>query len=168
MVSSNLRPAVDQGCRADDTADPDAVVVIVRVTGTVVVDDVKVTVEGLKLQVLYGGKFEHIEGERVPVPVKPFCVENVRVVDPDCPGVATVIVVGLAEMVYAPPTSIKAAGDVDPLKFESPLYWTVMLSSPSGIWFVLKLATGGLMLESIGIGAVNAVPLERKVTVPVG
>src|ERR1700722_6367747 len=72
VVSSNLRPVVDQGCRADDTADPDAVVVIVRVTGTVVVDDVKVTVEGLKLQVLYGGKFEHIEGERVPVPVKPF------------------------------------------------------------------------------------------------
>jgi hypothetical protein len=32
--------------------DPDPVVVIVRVTGTVVVEDVKVTVEGLKLQVL--------------------------------------------------------------------------------------------------------------------
>ena len=38
--------------RADDAADPDPVVVIVRVTGTVVVEAVKVTVDGLKLQVL--------------------------------------------------------------------------------------------------------------------
>jgi hypothetical protein len=52
--------------------DPDPVVVIVRVTGTVVVDAVKVTVEGLKLQLLFGGKFEHTDGERVAVPVRPF------------------------------------------------------------------------------------------------
>ena len=122
VVSSSLRPVVGKGRRADDAVAPDPVVVIVRVTGIVVVDDVKVTVEGLKLQVLYGGKFEHIEGERVPMPVKPFCAENVRAVDPDCPGLATVIVVGLAVTVYAPPTSINVAGDEDPLKFRSPLY----------------------------------------------
>jgi hypothetical protein len=56
------------------------------------------------------------------VPVKPFCAEKVRVVDPDCPGLATAIVAGFTVTAYVPPTSISVAGDVDPLKFASPLY----------------------------------------------
>jgi hypothetical protein len=65
----------------------------------VVVEDVKVTLAGLKLHLLSEGKFEHIDGKSVAEPVKPFCAVNVRVVDPDCPGLATLIVNGLAVMV---------------------------------------------------------------------
>jgi len=114
-ISNNLRPVLGESCRPDEAAEPEPVVVIVRVTGIVVVDELKVTVEGLKLQVLCGGKFEHIDGERVPVPVRPFWAENVRVVVPDFPGLAMLIVVGLTVTLYVPPTSIKVAVDVDPL-----------------------------------------------------
>jgi hypothetical protein len=48
----------------------------------------------------------------------------------------------------------------EPLKFASPLYCAVILSSPSGIWVLLKLATGGTMLESTGTGGPRAVPFE--------
>ena len=58
------------GRRAEAREVP-AVVAIVRVTGTVV-DEVSATVVGLKLQLLSVGKFEHIAGERVAEPVKPF------------------------------------------------------------------------------------------------
>jgi len=44
---------------------------IVRVTGTVVVDDVNVTIAGLKVQMLSGGKLEHVEEERVVEPDSP-------------------------------------------------------------------------------------------------
>jgi hypothetical protein len=45
------------------------VVVIVRVTGTLVVEAVSVTVLGLKLQVLFGGSPAHMDGDRVPDPI---------------------------------------------------------------------------------------------------
>ena len=57
---------------AKDAWELGAVVVTVRVTGTLVVEEANVTVAGLKLQLLLGGKFEHIVGERVAEPVKPF------------------------------------------------------------------------------------------------
>jgi hypothetical protein len=77
----------------------EAVVVIVRVTAVLVMEDVKVTLAGLKLQLLFDGKFEHIDGESVAEPVKPFCAMNVRIVDPDCPGLAILTAVGLALIV---------------------------------------------------------------------
>ena len=90
-------------------------------------------VAGLKLQVVSGGKPMQIDGERGKLPVKPFCAENASVVEADWPGFAMMIVAGLAATPNVPPTSIKVAEEVDPLKFASPLYWAVMLSSPSGI-----------------------------------
>jgi hypothetical protein len=39
-------------CGSNNALDPDPVVVIVRVTGIIVVEAVKVTVDGLKLHVL--------------------------------------------------------------------------------------------------------------------
>jgi hypothetical protein len=56
-----------------------------------------------------------MDAERLPVPAKPFWAEKVRVVDPDCPGLAMLIVVGLIATLYVPPTSIRATGDVEPL-----------------------------------------------------
>jgi ribosomal protein L24 len=91
-----------------------AVVVNVRVTGTVVVEGVNVTVVGLKAQLLSGGRFEHMDGERVVEPVKPLDAVNVSVVDPDCPGFATVIVVGLAVIANAAPMISSVTGEVDP------------------------------------------------------
>jgi hypothetical protein len=82
--------------RADGTRVLGAVVAIVRVTGTVVVEDVRLTIEGLKLQVLPNGKLEHIDGDSAAEPVKPFCPANVSVVDPDCPGPPTLTTIGLA------------------------------------------------------------------------
>ena len=73
-----------------------AVVVIVRVTGTLVVLPVNVTVLWLKLHVDPVGRLEQIDGDSVPEPVNPFSAVNVRVVEPDCPGFAIVIVAGLA------------------------------------------------------------------------
>ena len=60
-----------------------AVVVIVRVTGIDVVEDVKLTLAGLKLQAVSAGKFEHIAGESMVEPVKPDCAVKVKIVDPD-------------------------------------------------------------------------------------
>ena len=91
-----------------------AVVVIIRFTGTVVVEEVNVTVAGLKAQLPFGGKFEHIEDKSETEPEKPFCALKVRVVDPDCPGLATLIVVGFAVIVKVPPTSMEVASEVDP------------------------------------------------------
>lgn len=51
-IFNNVAPVPEARRRTDDAEEPDPVVVIVRVTGTIVVDAVKVTVEGLKLQVL--------------------------------------------------------------------------------------------------------------------
>jgi hypothetical protein len=73
-----------------------AVVLMVKVTGTFMVEELSVTVEVLKVQVLLGGKFEHNEDESAAEPVNPFCAVNMRIVDPDCPWLATVIAVGLA------------------------------------------------------------------------
>lgn len=71
-------------------------VVIVNVTGTLVTLEVKVTLAGLKLQVLFGGRFEHIAGESVVDPVSPFCDVKVKVVEPDCPGLAIAMTCGFA------------------------------------------------------------------------
>jgi len=90
------------------------VVVIVRVTGTVAVDEVKVNVAGLKLQLLFGGKPEHIEGVSWAEPVNPFCGASVRTDDPDCPGAAMSICIGFAAMVKACPTSTMMADDAEP------------------------------------------------------
>lgn len=87
---------------------------MVRVTGTLV-EDVNATVAGLKLQLLFGGKFEHIVGVRVADPVKPFCAANVRVVDPDCPGLETLIAVGFTDIANVSPTSTIVADDVEPV-----------------------------------------------------
>ena len=84
--------------RTSGALELDAVVEIVSVIGTVVMDDVKAIVAGLKLQVVSEGRFEHIDGESVAEPVKPFCAVNVRVVDPDWPGFATVMLAGFAVM----------------------------------------------------------------------
>ena len=46
VISNNLRPVIDEGRRADEAADPEPVVVTVRVTGFVVVDEVKVKLTG--------------------------------------------------------------------------------------------------------------------------
>lgn len=94
----------------------------VNVTGTLVVEEVKATVVGLKLQVLCGGRYEQAVGESVPEPVKPFCAVKVKVVDPDCPGLAMLIDAGLAVIENVSPTSTRIVDDVDPEKFESPLY----------------------------------------------
>jgi hypothetical protein len=90
-------------------------VVIVSVTGAVDAEGVNVTVAGLKMQMLFGGRFEHIDGERVTEPVKPFFAANVSVVDPDCPGLAMLIAVGLAAIANVPPTSREMMGDTDPV-----------------------------------------------------
>jgi hypothetical protein len=52
LVPSKVRPVLDAIRRALDAVAPDPVVAIVSVTGTDVVEAVKVTVAGLKLQVL--------------------------------------------------------------------------------------------------------------------
>jgi len=77
----------------------DAVVEMVSVTGIVVVEDVKAMVAGLKLHAASEGRFEHIDGESVAEPVRPFSAVNVRVVDPDWPGLATMTLAGLAAIV---------------------------------------------------------------------
>ena len=84
--------------RASGALELDAVVEMVSVIGTVVVDDVKAMVAGLKLHAVSAGRFEHIDGESVVEPVKPFCAVKVRIVDPDWPGLATVTLAGLAVM----------------------------------------------------------------------
>lgn len=99
-----------------------AVVLSVSMTGTDVVDPVSVTVDGLKEQAVCDGRFEHEAAERVPDPLSPFCAVKLSVVDPDCPGLAILIVDGFAEIENVPPTSISVDGEVDALKLESPLY----------------------------------------------
>jgi hypothetical protein len=132
---------------------------MVSVTGIAVVDELKFNIGGVKLQVLCAGKLKHMEGESWKLPVSPFCAEKVSVVEPDCPGVAMLIVVGFAVMLKLPPISINVVGDVDPPKSASPLYCAVTLSSPSGICTLMP-APGGAMLESTATGAPNGVPLE--------
>jgi hypothetical protein len=99
-----------------------AVVEMVSVTGTVVVDELKVTFAGLKLQVLSGGKPMHNSGESGKVPAKPFWAEKVNVVVADWPGAPMVMVAVAGVTANAPPTSIKVAAELDPLKLASPLY----------------------------------------------
>lgn len=88
-------------------------VLIVRVTGTDVVVDVKVTVAGLKLQLLSGGRLKQSDAHSVADPVKSSCEVNVSGVEPDCPGLATVMVVGLAVIVNDgfPTVSVRVADD---------------------------------------------------------
>lgn len=141
-------------------AEPVALVVTVSVTGTLLVEELNVTLEGLKLQLLSGGKPRQIEGDSAKLSVRPFWGANVSVVEPDCPGLGMLIVVGLAATVNVPPTSIRMPGDVEPLKLPSPLYCAVIVPSPSGIWVVLKPAPGGETLESTGTGGPRAVPFK--------
>ena len=69
------------------------------------------------------------------------------------------IAIGLAVIANVSPTAAKIADDVDPAKFESPLYRAVMLFGPSNR-VVLMLATGGTMPDSTGTAGPRAVPLE--------
>jgi hypothetical protein len=92
-----------------------AAVVTVRVTGTVVVEEVNATALGLKLQELWGGKPEQVDDDNVAEPVNPFCAANVSTVLPDPPGLAILICVGLAVIVKFSPTAIKVAVEVDPM-----------------------------------------------------
>ncbi len=168
MAAISRNPRQDPSVRrcTEDARELVAVVAIVKVTGTVVVEDVRVTLAGLKLQLLFGGKFEHIDAESVAEPVKPFCATNVRVVDPDRPGLATLIAIGFAVIVNVGGggseeiMSIEKADEVDPVKFVSPLYCAVMLFCPSGNWVVEMLAIGGTTLESTATGGPSGVPLE--------
>ena len=102
------------------------------VTGTLVTDEVNVTVAGMKLQLLFGGRLMQIEGDKEPDPVNPFCAVNVRVVVPDWPGLAILITEGFAVIPKPSPTATMNAGEVAPKKFASPLYCAVMLFGPSG------------------------------------
>ena len=70
-----------------------------------------VIVGGLKLQLLSDGKPLHIAGESVTLPalLNPFWAVKVSVVDPDCPGAATLIVVGFAATVKVGPVTVKVA-----------------------------------------------------------
>jgi hypothetical protein len=52
-------------------------------------------------------------GERVPLPVNPFCEVNINVVDPDCPGLLILTDVGLAAIVKDSPTSTSVGEEVD-------------------------------------------------------
>jgi predicted DNA repair protein MutK len=101
---------------AKGTTELEAVVVTVRVTGMFVAEGVKLTFAGLKLQTLSDGKFEHTDGKRLVEPVKPVCAANVKIVDPDCPGLATLTVIGLAVIVNAGPDvtiSMEVEGEAD-------------------------------------------------------
>jgi hypothetical protein len=88
--------------------------VIVRVTGTVVLDEVNVTVLGLKLQLVFGGREEHVDGKSAAEPTRPFCATKVSVVDADCPGLAMLRVDGEAVIAKVPPISIGVATEVEP------------------------------------------------------
>jgi hypothetical protein len=87
-------------------------VLTVRVTVAVFVEEVKAIVEGLKLQALSEGRFEHKLDVSALEPVKPFCAVNVNIVDPDWPGLVTTIVVGFAAIANAP-TFTEIADEVD-------------------------------------------------------
>ena len=91
-----------------------AVVVMVSVTGTLVAEEVSATEPGLNVQLLSEGRLEHIVAESVAEPVKPFWAVNVNVVDPDLPGLDTLITGRLAASVKVCPTPITVAGEVDP------------------------------------------------------
>ena len=77
-------------------------------------EEARETVPGLKLQLLSGGKLEHIVAESVAEPVNPFCAVNVNVADPDCPGLDILIAAGLAVIENVCPTPITTAGEVEP------------------------------------------------------
>jgi hypothetical protein len=77
-----------------------AVVIMVSVVCAVPLAT-RVTVEGLKLQLLSVGSPLHIDDVSVALPLNPFCDVNISVVDPDCPGAGILIVVGLAVTVNA-------------------------------------------------------------------
>jgi hypothetical protein len=124
-------------------------VLTVNVTGTVVADEVKANVEGLNVHVLSGGKFVHRLAVNAAEPVKPLCAVNVRVVDPDCPGLVTEIVVGFATIANGA-TLTEIADDVDPLKLGSPLYCAVILSWPNGSWLVERVAVPTTMPSGAG------------------
>jgi hypothetical protein len=89
-------------------------VLTVIVTGTVVAEEVKATIDGLKLQALSDGKLEHIDEVRSAEPVSPFCAEKVSVVDPDCPGLVTTIIAGFAASKKEAPTLTGIAAEVEP------------------------------------------------------
>lgn len=78
---------------------------------------------------------------------------------PDCPGLDTFTVVGLAAMLNVSPTSTSVAVDVDGVKFESPLYCAVTLLGPSSCGKVMA-ANGGMVPESRDIGDEIGAPLE--------
>lgn len=65
-----------------------AVVATVTFAEAAVTVELRVTEPAEKLQVLSAGNPEHSEGDRLIVPVKPFCAVNVRPVLPDWPGLA--------------------------------------------------------------------------------
>jgi len=77
-------------------------------------DDVKATVEGLKLQTLSEGRCEHKLGVSAVEPAKPFCAVNVSIVDPDWPGLVITMVVGFAAIANPAPKFTEIACEVDP------------------------------------------------------
>ena len=89
-----------------------ACVLTVNVTATAVTHAPKATVEGLNVQVLSEGKLVQRLDVSAAEPVKPLCAVNVSVVDPDCPGLVTKIVVGFAAIANAA-TFTEIADDVD-------------------------------------------------------
>jgi hypothetical protein len=104
-------PARGGEYRAEGKTALAAVVLIVSTTGTA---GPKLTRAGLKLQLVNGGRVEHIDETSAVVPVNPVCGVNVSTVSPDTPGLGIVIVVGIALMEKVAPTAIDVADDVEP------------------------------------------------------
>lgn len=65
-------------------------VAVAEVTGGFA-PELSVTEAVEKLHVVSLGSPEQSEGERLIVPLNPFCVENMRTVDPEAPGLVTEI-----------------------------------------------------------------------------
>ena len=83
-------------CLIRSATEPWAVVVTVIVTDVLVCVALNMTVPGLKLHALAGGKLEQIDGDSMAEPTKPPCSVNMRVVEPDWPGLGMTIVPGFA------------------------------------------------------------------------
>ena len=62
--------------------------------GTAAAVPLKLTLAGLNVQVLSSGRFEHAEEESMAEPLNPVADWNMSVVEPDCPGLVTMMVSG--------------------------------------------------------------------------
>src|SRR5208282_5900478 len=98
--------------RAPAASDPAAVVVTVIITDMVVCEALKLSIGGLKLHVLAGGRFKQPAGDSVVEPASPPCSLNVSVMEPDWPGPGTTMVVEAAAIVRVATVSVSVVGCV--------------------------------------------------------